>query len=292
MSWWSAFSEIVRENEPMARHTWLAIGGRAELYAEPNSEEELAALVQAAHKAGVPMRVLGGGANVLVRDEGVSGLVIHLGNAAFSAVSISGETVSAGAGAKLGHLVSQTSSAGLSGLETLVGIPGTVGGALRGNAAAQGGDIGQCTQSVQVMNDRGEILARPRNELVFSYGKSNLDELVILSGTFLLEPASPEEISRRMQQIWIVKKKEQPLTHQAYARMFEDPRGLDVGELIDQEGLKSTRIGGAEISDRDANYIITERGASSDDVLKLIELVRSRVLDRADIELELELEIW
>ncbi len=292
MSWWSEFDSVVRQKEPMAAHTWLAIGGQAEFYAEPTSVDQLAALVKAANQAGVPVRVLGGGANILVRDEGVSGLVVHLAGDEFSSIKVEGESVTAGAGAKLSHLVSESTAAGLSGLETLVGIPGTVGGALRGNAAAQGGDIGQCSKSVTVMNDSGEVVTRPRSELVFSYGKSNLDELVILSGVFLLEPAQPEEISRRMQQIWIVKKKAQPLTHQHYARMFEHPRGMNAGELIDQAGLKNTRIGGAEISDRDANYVITERGATAEDVLKLIELVRSRVLERADIELELELEIW
>ncbi|MDA7979886.1 MAG: UDP-N-acetylmuramate dehydrogenase [Pirellulales bacterium] len=292
MSWWSDFSGFVRENEPMAKHTWLAMGGRSELYAEPPTVDDLARLVKAAGQAAVPIRILGGGSNILVRDEGVSGLVIHLTGEAFEQISITDQSVTAGAGAKLGHLVSQSTAAGLSGLETLVGIPGTVGGALRGNASAQGGDLGQCTQDATVMTDQGDIIKRPRSELVFSYGKSNLDELVILSGTFLLEPAAAEEISRRMQQIWIVKKKEQPMAHQSYARMFTDPRGMDAGELIDQAGLKGTRIGAAEISDRDANYMITDRGATSDDVLKLINLVRSRVLDRADIELELELEVW
>lgn len=292
MSWWSDFAAFVRPNQPLSKLTWLAVGGNAELFAEPRTREELAAVVQQATAAGVPIRILGGGANVLARDEGVQGLVIRLAGEQFEAISIADQTVAAGAAARLGHVVSESTAAGLSGLETLVGISGTVGGALRGNASAQGGDIGQVTKSVTVMNDRGEITTRSRSELVFSYGKSNLDELVILAGEFLLEPAVAEEISRRMQQIWIMKKKDQPLAHQSYARMFEDPRGLNAAELIEQAGLKGTRIGGAEISDRNANFIVTDRGASAADVLKLIELVRSRVLDRSDIELELELEIW
>src|SRR5581483_2828101 len=198
----------------------------------------------------------------------------------------------AGGGVKLGHLISTAVREGLAGLETLVGIPGTVGGALHGNAGSRGGDIGQWTCRATLMTTKGEIVERSREELVFAYRESSLDELVILAGEFQLEPDDPEELTKRMQKQWIVKKAAQPLGHQSAGCIFKNPRGMSAGMLIDQAGLKGTRVGGAEVSDRHANFIVAEPGATTQDVLRLIELVRSRVVDRLGVELELEIEVW
>jgi UDP-N-acetylmuramate dehydrogenase len=235
---------------------------------------------------------LGGGSNILVRDEGVAGLVVRLSAAPFNEITVGKQTVSAGGGAKLGHAISTSVREGLAGLETLVGIPGTIGGALHGNAGSRGGDIGQWTCRATVMTRAGEILERTRDELVFAYRESSLDELVILSAQFQLEQDDPEELTKRMQKQWIVKKASQPLGHQSAGCIFKNPRGMSAGMLIEQAGLKNTRIGQAEVSDRHANFIIAEPGAGSHDVLKLIDLVRDRVIDRLGIELETEIEIW
>jgi UDP-N-acetylmuramate dehydrogenase len=286
------FEAIVRPDEPLAPHTWFRLGGPAEYFAEPRNVEELASLIKRCQEEGLTVRLLGGGSNILVRDEGVPGVVIRLADAGFAEVEIRGRRVTAGGGVKLGHVISMAVGKGLAGLEPLVGIPGTIGGALHGNAGSRGGDLGQWVRKATVMARSGEIFERQREELVFAYRHSSLDELVILSAEFELDPDDPEQLTKRMQKQWIVKKAAQPLGHQSAGCIFKNPRGMSAGMLIDQAGLKGTRVGGAEVSDRHANFIIAESGATPQDVLRLIELVRSRVADRLGVELELEIEVW
>lgn len=270
----------------------MGIGGPAEYFAEPRSLDELQALVRRAAEEGLPLRVLGGGSNLLVRDDGVQGVVIRLSAAAFNHIEADKRLVSAGGGARLGHVISTAVRSGLAGLEMLVGIPGTVGGALHGNSGSHGGDIGQWTCQAEIMTRTGEIISRNREDLVFAYRQSSLDELVILNAQFQLEEEDPQELTKRMQKQWIVKKAGQPLAHQSAGCIFKNPRGISAGMLIDQAGLKGTRVGGAEVSDRHANFIVVDRDASSQDVLQLIDLVRSRVAELLGVELELEIQIW
>ncbi len=286
------FEAIVRPDEPLAPHTWLHVGGPAEYFAEPRSPDELAALVRRCRDDELPVRILGGGSNILVRDEGVPGVVIRLADPGFADIERLGRRLTAGGGAKLGQLISTAVREGLAGLEALVGIPGTIGGALHGNAGSRGGDVGQWASRATVMTAAGEVVERARDELVFAYRQSSLDELVILSAEFELDEEDPDELTKRMQKQWIVKKASQPLGHQSAGCIFKSPSGLNAGVLIDQAGLKGTRVGGAEVSDRHANFIIAEPGATSHDVLRLIDLVRSRVADRSGVELELEIEVW
>jgi len=294
----SGFEKIVREQEPLSERTWLKLGGIASFYAEPNSVDELAALVRRCREEEVPIRLLGGGSNVLIRDEGVAGMVISLTSRVFSDIQISaggqisGGRLTAGGGAQLAHAISETVRAGLAGLEPLVGIPGTVGGALHGNSGSRGGDIGQWACRATVMTRSGEIVQRDREDLVFAYRQSSLDELVILSAEFQLEQDDPESLTKRMQKQWIVKKAAQPLSHQNVASVFKNPRGMSAGMLIDQAGLKGTRVGAVEVSQRHANFIIASEDATSQDVLRLIDMIRSRVAERLGVELETELEIW
>ena len=288
----SGFEKIVRQSEPLAERTWLKIGGPAEYFAEPSTAQELAALIRRCREEDVPVRVLGGGSNVLIRDEGVAGMVLSLSHPFFSEIHLRGQTVIAGGGARLAHAISETVRAGLAGLEPLVGIPGTIGGALHGNSGSHGGDIGQWASSATVITRSGEVVTRNREDLVFAYRQSSLDELVILSAEFQLEEDDPEKLTKRMQKQWIVRKAGHPLSHQNVANVFKSPRGMSAGMLIDQAGLKGTRIGGAEVSPRHANFIVADEGARSNDVLRLIDLIRSRVAERLGVELENQLEIW
>jgi UDP-N-acetylmuramate dehydrogenase len=292
MSWLKGLESMVRANEPLAPRTWLRVGGPAEFFAEPRTVAELTTLVKRASAEGLPLRVLGGGSNLLVPDAGVPGLVLCLSAPAFQEISTQGTVVTAGGGARLGHVISSSVRDGLAGLEALVGIPGTIGGALHGNAGGRGGDIGQWTAWAEVMTRTGEILLRNREDLVFAYRQSSLDELVILRARFALEREDPVELTRRMQKQWIIKKAEQPLGHQSAGCIFKNPRGMSAGLLIDQAGLKGTRVGGAEVSDRHANFIITDKGCTALDVQRLIELVRGRVADKLKVQLELEIEVW
>ena len=286
------FNDILQHNKPLAPLTWLKIGGPAQYFLEPKSPNELVAVIRCCHENEIPVHMLGGGSNVLVRDEGVSGAVLHLSNEAFSQVATEGTEVHAGAGALLSTVISQSVKAGLAGLENLTGIPGTVGGALKGNAGGRNGDIGQFVKSVRVVTLKGEIFTRTDDELSFGYRTSSINELAILDAVFQLSPDEPEEITRRMRTLWIMKKATQPLSFQSAGCIFKNPRGLAAGALIEQAGLKGTKIGQASISDRHANFIVTEEGATFEDVHRLINLAKSRVAEQFGVELELEIQVW
>ncbi len=292
MAFTTGFEAFVRSQEPLYLHTWLHIGGPAEYFASPRNREELQALLARSAEQGVSVRLLGGGSNILVRDEGVSGVVVRLDAPAFAEIQATGDVVRAGGGARLGHVISTAVGSGLAGLEPLVGIPGTIGGALHLNAGSRGGDIGQWTTRAVVMTRAGEIVEHARQDLVFAYRQSSLDELVILEAEFKLETDNPEELAKRMQKQWIIRKAAQPLGHQCAGQVFRNPRGMSAGMLIDQAGLKGARAGLAEVSDRHANFIVAEANCPSRDVIALIELVRERVADRLGVELETDIEVW
>jgi UDP-N-acetylmuramate dehydrogenase len=227
-----------------------------------------------------------------VPDEGVAGLVIQLSEGPFGQIRCQGDTVHAGAGAKLGHVITESVAQGLAGLETLVGIPGTVGGALHGNAGGRTGDIGQWTARATIMTQEGRLIQRQRQDLVFAYRESSLDELVILSAEFQLEREDPAELAKRMQKQWIVKKAEQPLVDQRTGCIFKSPRGMNAASLIDEAGLVGAHVGGAAVSDRNANFIVADKGATSHDVRRLIDQIRTRVNERLSVQLELQIELW
>ncbi len=288
----NGFEKIVRRSEPLAMHTWFQLGGPAELFAEPRTREELIGLVARCAQEDVPVRVLGAGSNVLVRDEGVPGMVLRLAAPAFASIDVHGTALTAGGGAPLGRVVTTACHEGLAGLEALIGIPGTLGGALHGNAGTHAGDVGQWTARATVVSHTGDVSERTRDEMHFGYRTSSLDDLLILEATFQLDEDDPADLARRMQKNWILKKQSQPMGHQSAGCVFKNPRGVSAAELIEEAGLKGTRIGGAVVSDRHVNFIIAEPECTAQDVMRLIDLIRSQVHDRLDVELERELEIW
>ncbi len=286
------FAEIIKRDEPLAPYTHLRLGGPAEMLVQPRSREELSRFVQRCFQERVPLRVLGSGCNLLVRDEGVRGAVLRLVEPAFTQIAVEGQRVRAGTGAAVSALISQAARHALAGLETLVGIPGTIGGALRFNAGDRYGDIGQFVRQVEVLDSGGAVQVRDRDELRFGDHASNLDDPVLLAVEFSLETDTADAIVKRMRKAWIVRKAAQPLSFQSAGRIFKNPRGLSAAALIEQAGLARTRVGGTEISDRDANYIVVHPGASSRDVLRLIDLVRSKVQEQFNVPLEQELKVW
>jgi UDP-N-acetylmuramate dehydrogenase len=286
------FTDIVKPNERLAPYTHLRLGGPAEFLVQPRSREELSAVVRRCFQEQLPLRVLGGGCHVLVRDEGVKGAVLRLSEPAFTHATVQANLVRAGTGAAVSALISQAARHGLAGLETLVGIPGTVGGALRCNAGDRTGDISQFLRQVEVLDSRGEPQVRERDELRFGYHSSNLDDPVILGAEFRLEADDPAAIVKRMRRAWIQRKASQPLSYQPACRVFRNPRALSAAALIEQAGLARTRVGGAEVSERDSNFIVIHPDASARDVLRLIDLIRSRVQESFNVELELEVTIW
>ena len=292
MSSLDAFREILRRDESLAPMTWLRIGGPAQYLAEPRNAAELEALLKACAEEELPVHVLGSGSNVLIRDEGVSGVVLKLTAPEFSRVSIEGTTVRAGCGVLLSHLVVETVDAGLAGMETLVGIPGTLGGAIRGNAGGRSGEVGQFIRSITVLTSTGQKFVRGSEELKFAYRSSSVTDLIILEAELALSKEDPDEIAKRMRKLWIMKKSTQPLSFQSAGCIFKNPRGLSAGALIEQAGLKGTRVGQCEVSDRHGNFIVTYEGATSADVLRLVDLVRTKVAEKHGIDLELEIQVW
>ena len=287
------FRAIVKADEPLAPLTWFRLGGPAAFLARPGTVEELSNLIRRSRESGIPFKLISGGSNVLARDTGFSGLVVHLESPVFSDMKIHGGKVEAGAAVPLTALISQTARAGLAGLELLTGIPGTVGGALRGNSGGRQGAIGQFVKRATVLDDSGEIQVRERDEIAFGYRCSNLVDPVILSAEFALQSESPEIVVKRMRRVWIIKKENQPYGHQSSGCIFKNPvPDISAGALIEQAGMKGFRIGGAEISDRHANFIIAQPGASSDDVLHLIDETRKRISREFNYDLELQIDLW
>ncbi len=288
-----AFSGFLTESEPLAPFTWFRLGGPAQYLARPGRLEDLIGLIAACRDSGLPYRILGGGSNLLIRDAGVEGVVIHLESPAFSDVTIEGRSVQVGAAVPLTALISQTARAGLAGLEILTGIPGTIGGALRGNAGGRSGSIGQFVRSVTVLDAKGKVQVRDRDDLSFGHRDSNLDDPVLLSAVFELELDDPETVVKRMRRIWIVKKENQPYGHQSSGLIFRDiSPEVSARVVIEQAGLKGANVGGAEVSERHANFIIAQPGATSDDVLALIELIRKQVKLEFGYQLDLQIQVW
>ncbi len=293
MKLFSGLEQIVKTNEPLSRHTSFAVGGPAQYFIEPVSAEQLSEVLRRCRENQVPVHILGAGANVLVDDSGVRGAVIRLAGERFRQVEFNKEGVKAGASASLHRLVLRCVRQGQSGMECLVGIPGSIGGAIRMNAGGAFGDIGSVVESVELMDTDGVAFTRLGGDLTFGYRSSNISRsAVILGATFRLLQDDPRRIVKHVKQIWIYKKNTQPLASRSAGCIFKNPRGMSAGALIDEAGLKGKRVGGAYVSEKHANFIITEPSARASDVLKLINIIRETVYKRMEVYLELEIEVW
>src|SRR6266550_4589281 len=288
----SGLEDILSENEPLAPHTWYKIGGPARYYLRPRNVEELQEASRRCVENDIPIYVLGLGANLLVADFGVDGAVFRLDQEHWRRVRFDGPRVDVGAGVDMQKLVLRTVRQGLTGIECLAGIPGTIGGGIRMNAGGKFGDIGAVVTTVQVMDAEGTLFERTKDDVVFDYRTTNIAAKFILSAKLELEEDGPERIMRKTKEIWMYKRNTQPLNTKNSGCIFKNPRGLSAGALIDQAGLKGMSVGGAEVSDKHANFIIAHPGAKADDVLKLIKIIREKVEEKEGVELESEVQIW
>jgi UDP-N-acetylmuramate dehydrogenase len=287
-----AFPDIVRTGEALAPYTLLRLGGPAEFFAQPRSVDELAAVMKSCAERKLPVRILGIGSSLLVGDDGVKGVVLRLGGPAFGKIEVDGRRVRAAGGAALSALISEATRNSLAGLETLVGIPATVGGALRVNAGDRSGEIGSYVRRVEVLDGQHRAVWREHDELKFSENTSNLDDPVILGAEFELDADKPDAIVKRMRKAWIMRQASQPYSFEASARMFRDPRGLTAASLIEKADLGKTKVGKAGLSERNANYAVAAAGATARDVLRLLDLVRTKVKEHSGVTLEQELTVW
>jgi UDP-N-acetylmuramate dehydrogenase len=294
MTLFKGLEEIVQRDFPLGKMTTFGVGGQAEYFIQPRSEDELRDVLERCRKAGLEIRVVGRGSNILVRDEGVKGAVIQLDDEPFGRVAFEDDLCRAGAAAPLPKVVGAAARQGLAGIECLVGIPGSVGGAVRMNAGGAFGDIGQTVERVKVMSGDGQTFYREREDLAFGYRRSNIAARFVLEVELRLMPDGIRAIKDRLKKIWIIRKNTQPMSAASAGCIFKNPRQVSAGLLIDQAGLKGTAVGGAVVSRKHANYIVVKdpEQATAADVEALIDLVRKTVNERSQVSLELEIEIW
>lgn len=281
----------IRRDEPLAKRTTLRVGGPADIFVEPASEEDLAALLKFCAEHNVSFFVLGRGSNLLVRDGGFRGVVISLAHPFFSRVEIKGDRLHCGAGAKLKSVAVEAKRNGLAGLEFLEGIPGSVGGALRMNAGAMGAATFDAVESVRLMDYTGNARDVSPADLTVEYRScATLKNHVALGAVLKTRADSRESIEQRM--IAFSKKRwtTQPAAPSAGC-MFKNPTSIPAGKLIDGMGLKGQRVGGAFVSAEHGNFIVNDGTATARDVLQLIENLKQRVKAERGIELHTEVEI-
>jgi len=282
---------VIRRDEPLAKHTTLRVGGPADVYVEPASEEDLAAVLKLCGARGVPFFVIGRGSNLLVRDGGFRGVVICLSHAGFSKIELNGGRLRCGAGAKLKNVAIEARRHGLSGLEFLEGIPGSVGGALRMNAGAMGSQTFDVVESVRLMDFDGDIREFTPEKMVVKYrGCDTLKSHIALGAVLEGRVDSPESIAQRMSAFSQKRWASQPAAPSAGCA-FKNPPSIPAGKLIDELGLKGTRAGGAVVSQEHGNFIVNDGNATARDVLDLIALLQAKAKAARGIELHTEVEI-
>jgi UDP-N-acetylenolpyruvoylglucosamine reductase len=281
----------VRCREPLAKRTTLRVGGPADLFVEPASEADLGVAVRFCRARQLPLFVLGRGSNLLVKDRGFRGLVVSLGQPGFSRIEMADARVRCGAGARLKAVAVEAKRRGLAGLEFLEGIPGSVGGALRMNAGAMGGAIFDAVESVRLMDFEGNARELAVADVQVVYRDClTLRTHIALGAVLQGRPGSREQIEQRMNQFSRKRWQSQPSAPSAGCT-FKNPATIPAGKLIEELGLKGTRVGGASISAEHGNFIINDGAATAQDILGLMDLIRQRVRQDRQIELETEIEI-
>lgn len=282
---------VVRCNEPLAKRTTLRVGGPADVYVEPASETDLAAVLKLCAERDEVFFVLGRGSNLLIRDGGIRGVVICLAHPSFSAVRIDGEQIRCGAGAKLKQVSVDAKRAGLTGVEFLEGIPGSVGGALRMNAGAMGGETFNSVESVRVMDHAGNARDLAAGDIKVEYRCcALLKNHIALGVVFKCKAATREEVEQRMSGFSSKRWDSQPAAPSAGC-CFKNPPLIPAGKLVQELGLKGTKIGGAMVSFEHGNFITNDGTATARNVLDLIELIKAKAKAERGIELHTEVEI-
>lgn len=284
-------ADRVLENEPMSRHTTFRVGGPADLMFLPASSEELCAALRMASENGVAAQVLGNGSNLIVRDRGIRGLTIVLGEH-YSDIRVEGNRLYAQAGALLSRVSMAAMEAGLSGLEFASGIPGTLGGGCAMNAGAYGGQISDVLETADVLLG-GEVRTLTKAEMQMGY-RTTLplrEGGVVLGACFELKQDDPAEIHARMKELNARRRDKQPLNLPSAGSTFKRPEGHFAGALIEGSGLKGCTIGGAQVSEKHAGFIVNIGGATANDILALIAHVQKVVKAETGVDLEPEVKI-
>ena len=282
----------LREQEPMSRHTTFRIGGPVRLMALPKTEKEAQAVLKTAWELECPPFFLGNGSNLLVADAGYEGFVLKLARGMDQVQEVNRRLV-AGSAMLLSQLAWAALGRGLAGLEFAHGIPGSLGGAVTMNAGAYGGEMAQVVTAVTCLTRRGELETVPAGRCAFSYRHSAFSDgsRLILRVEFSLPQGDPEEIRAKIEDLARRRKEKQPLEWPSAGSMFKRPPGHFAAALIDQCGLKGLTVGGAQVSEKHAGFVINRGGATCADVLALVDQVKERVLQQTGVELEMEVRV-
>ncbi|MGA9780496.1 MAG: UDP-N-acetylmuramate dehydrogenase [Limisphaerales bacterium] len=282
---------VIRRDEPMARHTTLRVGGPADVYVEPASEADLAGVLKFCSARGVPFFIIGRGSNLLVRDGGFRGVMVCLAHPNFGRIEVEGERLRCGAGAKLKNVAVEAKRNGMSGVEFLEGIPGSVGGALRMNAGAMDGQTFDVVESVRLMDFDGNVRELAPKAMAVAYRScATLKDHIALGAVFKCKSAPRAEIAARMKAFSEKRWASQPAAPSAGC-MFKNPAQIPAGKLVDELGLKGTRVGGAVVSCEHGNFIVNDGSATARNILDLIDLLKQRAKNERGMELQTEVEI-
>lgn len=286
----------IKLNEPMSKHTSFKTGGNAEVYITAKSIEQIKEVVKLSKENNIPIYIIGNGSNVLVKDEGIEGIVLKIQLEKINIIRKDEDVnvyVEADAGVKLAVLAHKLMQEGIEGFEFASGIPGTIGGAIRMNAGAHGGEMKDIVKSTQYMDENGNIKEMELLNHEFDYRKSIFSNknYIILKTTFCLKKGDKKEIENKIIEYRNWRKEKQPLEYPNAGSTFKRGKDFITAKLIDECGLKGYKIGGAQVSEKHAGFIINTGNATSKDILELIEYVQKTVYEKCKKYIELEIEI-
>ncbi|MGE7772115.1 UDP-N-acetylmuramate dehydrogenase [Viridibacillus arvi] len=281
----------VKINEPLDQYTMTKLGGSADVFVMPSTEEEAVAIVKYANNNDIPILLLGNGSNMVVRDGGVRGIVLNFSK--LDAIRIDGTTVYAQAGALLKDVSIAAAEATLTGLEFSCGIPGSIGGAMAMNAGAYGGEIKDVILQSTILTPTGEMLVLNKEQLDLSYRKSIISKkgYYVLSSEFELQRGNQQEIDAKIAELTFLRESKQPLEYPSAGSVFKRPPGYFAGKLIQDSELQGKGVGGAEVSTKHAGFIVNKGGATATDYINTIKMVQATVKEKFDVDLELEVKI-
>lgn len=281
----------VRINEPMKRHTSFKVGGEAAWFAVPETVEELKAVLRVCEKTDMPWYVIGRGSNLLVSDSGYPGVIIS--TAKLDRLETTGTMVTAGAGVSLSRAALAAYQAGLTGLEFAAGIPGSVGGACVMNAGAYGSEMKQVLKTVTVLTRDGHVEKIPAEKLELGYRTSAIprEGYLVLEAEMELVGGVPEEIKAQMDELAFKRKEKQPLEYPSAGSTFKRPEGFFAGKLIEDAGLKGFSVGGAQVSEKHAGFVINQGDAKAADIYNLCKAVEQKIMEQFGVKLEMEVKL-
>ena len=284
-------SKNIRKNEPLKKYTMTKLGGNADVLVLPETEQQAAAVVKYAYENNIPLLMLGNGSNMVVRDGGVRGIVLHF--SLLNEIRVEKNVVYAQSGALIIDVSKRVAANSLTGFEFACGIPGSIGGAMAMNAGAYGGEIKDVVTSCTILTPEGERLVLTNEQLELSYRKSIIAKkgYFVLSATFQLAQGNQQQIDEKIADLTFQRESKQPLEYPSAGSVFKRPPGYFAGKLIQDSALQGKGIGGAEVSTKHAGFIVNKNNATAKDYIETIQMVQRIVKEKFDIDLEMEVKI-